>query len=77
MLPKNPVISLLTITFYTLFLGRVWQVMPRPRFDDSVTSEKYEVGKSGRGKDQDYGSIASLINNEVSQSHTEWWSLLI
>ena len=38
--------------------------MPRPR----DLNEKYEVGKSGRKEmNKDYGSIASLINNEVSQ----------
>ena len=39
--------------------------MPRPR----DLNEKYEVGKSGRKEmNKDYGSIASLINNEVSST---------
>jgi len=39
--------------------------MPRPR----DLNEKYEVGKSGRKEmNKDYGSIASLINNEQSSS---------
>ena len=40
--------------------------MPRPR----DLNEKYEVGKSGRKEmNKDYGSIASLINNEVSRHY--------
>ena len=47
-------------------LSKVWGVMPRPR----DLNEKYEVGKSGRKEmNKDYGSIASLINNEVSRHY--------